>query len=106
MYSIVTPNQWDSFSTHNTARAETEIRTSVRLREAMNHTIRQTTSDLQAQWAATNFAFRKRIHEMEHAKHELEWQQKNVSRAVDTSFSIHHCNASIVSTIVYCHRRK
>lgn len=45
----------------------------------MDQTIRQTTSDLEAQWTATNYAFRKRIQELEQVKNELEWQQKNVS---------------------------
>lgn len=52
---------------------------SVRLREAINHTLRQTTTDLETQWTATNYAFRKRLHEMEQARRELEWQKKNVS---------------------------
>ena len=39
----------------------------------------QTTSALEAQWTATNYALRKRLHEMEQAKHELEWQKDNVS---------------------------
>ncbi len=45
----------------------------------MDLTIRQTTSDLEAQWTATNYAFRKRINEVELAKKELDWQKKNVS---------------------------
>ena len=44
----------------------------------MDLTIRQTTSDLEAQWTASNYAFRKRINELEQAKKELEWQKKNV----------------------------
>lgn len=77
-FSIVTPDQWQSFSAHNVARAESEIQTSTRLREAMNQTILQSTSTLEALWIATNYAFRKRIHEVDQAKHELEWQLKNV----------------------------
>ena len=77
-FSIVTPDQWQSFSAHNVARAELEIQTSTRLREAMNETILQSTSTLEALWIATNYAFRKRIHEVDQAKHELEWQLKNV----------------------------
>ena len=55
------------------------MRVSVQLREAINHTLQQTTADLEAQWRATNYAFRKRLHEMEQARQELEWQRKNVS---------------------------
>ena len=39
----------------------------------------QTTSILEGQWTATNYSLRKRLHEMEQAQHELEWQKKNVS---------------------------
>lgn len=77
-HRIVTPHQWSSFSAHNAANAETEIQNSVKLREYMSQTIRQTTADLEAQWTATHYAFRKRKHEMEQAKKELEWQQKSV----------------------------
>ena len=81
-HSVVTPDQWKSFSVHNVARAESEIRNSTRLREAMNQIILQSTSNLEAQWIATNYAFRKRIHEIDQAKHELEWQLKNVSLSI------------------------
>ncbi len=74
----MTPHQWGFFSAHNTASAESEVQNSVCLREAMSHTVRQTHADLEAQWTATHYAFRKRKHEMEQAMNELEWQQKNV----------------------------
>ena len=45
----------------------------------MNQSILQTTSKLEALWIDTNYAFRKRIQEVEQAKHELEWQLNNVS---------------------------
>lgn len=38
---IVSPDQWEAYSNHNTAVAEEEIARSVRLREAINHTIQQ-----------------------------------------------------------------
>ena len=79
-FSIVTPDQWESFSAHNTAKAEEEMKMSARLRDVINQTIQQTCNDLEAQWTATNYAFRRRIHELEQAKQELEWQQKNVSQ--------------------------
>ena len=77
-HSIVTPQQWQSFSAHNVAKAESEIQNSTRLREAMNQSILQSTSNLEALWIDTDYAFRKRVHEVEQAKHELEWQLKNV----------------------------
>lgn len=49
-----------------------------RLREQIHHTLQQTANDLEAQKQATEYAFRKRIHEFERAKDELEWQKKNV----------------------------
>ena len=39
----------------------------------------QTTDDLERQWTATNYAFRKRVHELQLTKQELEWQRDNVS---------------------------
>lgn len=76
---IVTPLQWGSFSAHNASNAEAEIENSMRLRELMSQTVRQTNSDLEAQWTATHYAFRKRKHELEQTKQELQWQQKSVS---------------------------
>ena len=38
----------------------------------------QTTDDLERQWTATNYAFRKRTHELQLTKQELEWQKANV----------------------------
>ncbi|XP_064382197.1 tektin-2-like [Halichondria panicea] len=80
--NIMTPDQWVSYSAHNTSRANAEMRTSIRIRESINHTIQQTGLQLEAQWTTTNYAFRKRIHEMEQAIHELEWQQKNTETEV------------------------
>ena len=39
--SIVNPDQWEAFSVANTRRAEQEIASSTRLREAINHTVQQ-----------------------------------------------------------------
>ena len=71
--------QWEDFSRYNKERAEAEMRSSNRLREQIHHTLQQTANDLDAQKQATEYAFRKRIHEFERAKDELEWQKKNVS---------------------------
>ena len=51
---------------------------SQRLREAIFHTIEQTSNDLRVQQDATNFDFRKRHYEMKRAKEELEYQMKAV----------------------------
>lgn len=74
----VTPETWDSFSNYNKLRAEAEMKASKHLREAIFATLQQTANDLEAQRQATEYAFRKRIHETNQAKSELEWQQKNV----------------------------
>jgi tektin-2 len=79
---IINPEQWEAFSTANTRRAEQEIATSTRLRQAINHTIKQTTSVLEAQWTATSYALRKRLHEMEQAKQELGWQKENTEAEI------------------------
>jgi len=75
----VTPETWDSFSNYNKLRAEAEMKASKHLREAIFATLQQTANDLEAQRQATEYAFRKRVHETNQAKSELEWQQKNVS---------------------------
>lgn len=51
---------------------------SVRLRESIFHTIGQSSSDLESQGKASEYALRKRLHEMERAFRELEWQKKQV----------------------------
>jgi hypothetical protein len=51
---------------------------SVRLRESIFHTMGQSSSDLESQSKASEYALRKRLHEMERALRELEWQKKQV----------------------------
>lgn len=43
------------------------------------HLVLQTNNELEAQRIATEFAFRKRLREMEKIYSELKWQEKNVS---------------------------
>ena len=52
------------------------MRSSQRLREAIHATVKQTDNDLEAQRQATEFALRKRIHEMKRAKDEDEWPEE------------------------------
>ena len=54
------------------------MKASVTLREATAATLANTRNELEAQRNATEFAYRKRIHETERAEGELEWQRKNV----------------------------
>jgi len=51
---------------------------SVRLRESIFHTIGQSLADLESQGKANEYALRKRLHELERAHNELEWQKKQV----------------------------
>lgn len=78
----VTPETWDSYSQYNKLRGEAEMKASQRLREAIFATLEKTKNDLEAQRRATEYAFRKRIHECEQAKNELEWQQKNTKEEI------------------------
>lgn len=75
----VTPETWNSFSQYNKFRGEAEMKASQRLREAIFATLEKTKNDLEAQRKATEYEFRKRIHETDQAKNELEWQQSKVS---------------------------
>ncbi|XP_037005543.2 tektin-2 isoform X2 [Artibeus jamaicensis] len=89
-----TLQQWDEFSQFNKNRAEAEMKEARELREAIFLTIAevvmsfhsflpgplpvlQTNNELEAQRVATEFAFRKRLREMEKAYSELKWQEKN-----------------------------
>ena len=55
------------------------MESSKRLRENIQQTMAQSNSDLNAQKNATEFAMRRRIHEAEQAKDELNWQKKQVT---------------------------
>jgi len=72
----VQPETWYTFSENNKMVAEQVMAESQRLREAIFHSIEQTSNDLRVQQDATNFEFRKRHYEMKRAKEELEYQMK------------------------------
>ncbi|CAO2589026.1 Tekt2 [Lemmus lemmus] len=72
-----TLQQWDEFSRFNKNQAEAEMKAAIELREAIALTIAQTNNELEAQRVATEFAFRKRLREMESVYSELKWQEKN-----------------------------
>ncbi|OWK04916.1 TEKT2 [Cervus elaphus hippelaphus] len=74
-----TLQQWDDFSRFNKDRGEAEMKRAIELREAIALTIAETNNELEAQRVATEFAFRKRLREMEKLYSELKWQEKNVS---------------------------
>ncbi|XP_053432522.1 tektin-2 isoform X2 [Nycticebus coucang] len=72
-----TLQQWDDFSQFNKDRSEAEMKAAIELREAIALTIAETNNELEAQRVATEFAFRKRLQEMEKVYNELKWQEKN-----------------------------
>ncbi|KFO24332.1 Tektin-2 [Fukomys damarensis] len=72
-----TIQQWDDFSQFNKNRAEAEMKAATELRESIALTIAETKNELEAQRVATEFAFRKRLREMESVYSELKWQEKN-----------------------------
>jgi len=77
-FRSTTPQQWEDFSRYNKERADAEMANSRRLREANHHVIQQTDNDLATQQAATDYALRKRVHELERALDELRWQKQQV----------------------------
>ena len=74
----VVPETWYTFSENNKMMAEQAMAESQRLREAIFHSIEQTSNDLRVQQDATNFDFRKRHYEMKRAKEEAEYQMRSV----------------------------
>ncbi|XP_043852571.1 tektin-2 [Dromiciops gliroides] len=72
-----TLQQWDDYSRYNKDRAEAERKASADLREATALTIAETNNELEAQRVASEFAFRKRMRELEKVLNELRWQEKN-----------------------------
>lgn len=74
--SSTTPHTWNQFSQYNKDRACTEISASVTLREATDATMTTAKNELEAQRVATEYAYRKRIHEFEMQEKELTWQRE------------------------------
>ncbi|NWX06757.1 TEKT2 protein, partial [Caloenas nicobarica] len=68
---------WEQNSQGNKENAEAEMKASTKLREETVLTIAQTNNALEAQRVATEFAFRKRIRDLERAYDELKWQEQN-----------------------------
>ncbi|CAH8613840.1 unnamed protein product [Schistosoma curassoni] len=73
-----TPQQWEEFTRYNWQRAQAEIRSGRRLREAIYLTLCQVSNDLEAQAQATEFALRQRKNDFEQALDELKWQKKQI----------------------------
>ncbi|VDP81438.1 unnamed protein product, partial [Schistosoma curassoni] len=76
-------------------RAQAEIRSGRRLREAIYLTLCQVSNDLEAQAQATEFALRQRKNDFEQALDELKWQKKQVKADIfywitETMFENHY----------------
>lgn len=69
---------WLEHCTYLNLKAETELKSSFKLRESMYIPRERARMDLEAQNDATNFALRKRIYETQRIKNELDWQRLNV----------------------------
>ncbi|ESN89890.1 hypothetical protein HELRODRAFT_104538 [Helobdella robusta] len=72
----VTLKEWEDHCRESRHRAEVALANAKMQREANVHAIQQTDNDLAAQLEATHFMLRKRIHEMEQALDELNWQKQ------------------------------
>jgi len=75
---MMTPQAWEEQSRYNKLRADCELANSIKLREAMLLTIDQTYNDLKAQREVTDFAMRKRLHEMIKSAADLQHQRQKI----------------------------
>ncbi|KAJ8389410.1 hypothetical protein AAFF_G00119480 [Aldrovandia affinis] len=73
---FTTPQQWEQFSKCNVSRAQEEMQASQQLRGDMTLTKAQVLIELENQSMATDFALRKRTHQLEGACDKLSWQLK------------------------------
>uniref|UniRef100_A0A8C3W493 Tektin n=1 Tax=Catagonus wagneri TaxID=51154 RepID=A0A8C3W493_9CETA len=104
-----TLQQWDDFSQFNKNQAEAEMKGAVELREAIALTIAETNNELEAQRVATEFAFRKRLREMEKVYSELKWQEKNTLEEIaELQEDIRHLEEDLrrkLQNLKLCHTR-
>ncbi|XP_033693937.2 tektin-2 [Tursiops truncatus] len=104
-----TLQQWDDYSQFNKNRAEAEMKESIELREAIALTIAKTNNELEAQRVATEFAFRKRLWEMEKVYSELKWQEKNTLEEIaELQEDIRHLEEDLrrkLQNLKLCHTR-
>ncbi|KAK2920845.1 tektin-2 [Channa argus] len=91
-----TPQEWVQFSQYNVARAHEAIQVSEEMREDMSLTRAQAQNDFEIQWRATDFALRKRNHNEEQARDELEWQiRKTEDEMAETEHDINELDADL-----------
>jgi len=75
---MMTPQAWEEQSRYNKLRADCVLANSVKLREAMLLAIDQTYNDIRAQQEMTDFAMRKRLHEITKAASDLSHQRQKI----------------------------
>ncbi|XP_058903443.1 tektin-2 [Kogia breviceps] len=104
-----TLQQWDDCSHFNKNQAEAEMKGAIELREAIALTIAKTNNELEAQRIATEFAFRKRLWEMEKVYSELKWQEKNTLEEIaELQEDIRHLEEDLrrkLQNLKLCHTR-
>lgn len=104
-----TLQQWDDFSRFNKDHGEAEMKRAIELREAIALTIAETNNELEAQRVATEFAFRKRLREMEKLYSELKWQEKNTLEEIaELQEDIRHLEEDLrrkLQNLKLCHTR-
>ncbi|GAA6233241.1 tektin-2 [Lates japonicus] len=91
-----TPQEWVQFSQYNVARAQEAMQVSQQMREDMSLTRAQLQNELETQRRATEFALRKRNHNEEQARDELEWQIKSTEgEMTEMESDIHGLDADL-----------
>ncbi|XP_035039278.1 tektin-2 [Hippoglossus stenolepis] len=72
-----TPQEWAQFSQYNVLQAQEAMQVSQHMREDTSLTRAQLQNELAVQWRATEFVLRKRNHDEEQARDQLQWQIGN-----------------------------
>jgi len=86
----------EQLSAYNKQRGTAELAASQKLRESIQASLMQANNDIEAQKTATEYAFRRRIHETARAKDELMWQQGQVMREIkDMEKQIHDLEMAV-----------
>uniref|UniRef100_A0A5K3F0C1 Tektin n=2 Tax=Mesocestoides corti TaxID=53468 RepID=A0A5K3F0C1_MESCO len=78
-----TLKQWENFTKCNFQRAESEVKASQRLCNAIFATMKDVENSLDAQGRAADFALRQRTHEDELALDELKWRLKKTEEEIE-----------------------
>jgi len=86
----------EQLSAYNKQRGVAELAASQKLRESIQASLMQANNDIEAQKTATEYAFRRRIHETSRAKDELMWQQGQTMQEIkDMEGQIHDLELAV-----------